>query len=222
MSEVCAAIIVAAGAGVRMRGADKLFSVVAGRPLLAHTVAAFESCEPIDRVVLVVSRANLKRGRSLVAEEGFSKVVTVCTGGSRRQDSVKCGLAALDPCDWVAVHDGGRPLVRPGMIARALEAARETGAAVPVLPLADTIKEIDEKGAITRTLDRSRLVAVQTPQVFRYDLLVRAHDEVAGDVTDDAAMVESLGSPVATFEGSNRNVKITTAEDLMLAEAYLH
>lgn len=150
-----------------MHGADKLFSVVAGRPLLAHTVAAFESCEPIDRVVLVVSEANLERGRALVAEESFSKIVAVCVGGQRRQDSVKCGLAALGPCDWVAVHDGGRPLVRPGMIARGLEAARETGAAVPVLPLADTIKEIDETGAITRTLDRSRLVAVQTPQVVR-------------------------------------------------------
>jgi 2-C-methyl-D-erythritol 4-phosphate cytidylyltransferase len=222
MSEVCAGVIVAAGAGTRMRGADKLFSVVAGRPLLAHSISAFESCEPIDRIVLVVSEANLERGRSLVAEEGFAKVVVVCTGGPRRQDSVKRGLAALGPCDWVAVHDGGRPLVRPGLIARGLEAARETGAAVPVLPLADTIKEIDETGAITRTLNRSRLVAVQTPQVVRYDLLVRAHDEVADDVTDDAAMVEALGCSVATFEGSSRNVKITTAEDLMLAEAYLH
>ena len=222
MSEICGGVIVAAGAGMRMRGADKLFSVVADRPLLAHTVAAFESCEPITRVVLVVSEANLKRGRALVAEEGFSKVVAICTGGPRRQDSVKCGLMALGPCDWVAVHDGGRPLVRPGMIARGLEAARETGAVVPVLPLTDTIKEIDETGAVIRTLDRSRLVAVQTPQIFRYDLLARAHDEVADDVTDDAAMLESLGHPVATFEGSNRNVKITTAEDLMLAEAYLH
>ena len=205
-----------------MHGADKLFSVVAGRPLLAHAVAAFESCEPIGRIVLVVSEANLERGRALIAEEGFSKVVTVCTGGRRRQDSVKCGLTALGPCDWIAVHDGGRPLVRPGMISRGLEAARETGAAVPVVPLADTIKEIDETGAITRTLDRSRLVAVQTPQVFRYDLLVRAHDEVTDDVTDDAAMVEALGHSVATFEGSSRNVKITAAEDLMLAETYLH
>jgi len=209
--------------GVCLKSAEGSSSLpAAGRPLLAHTVAAFESCEPIDRVVLVVSEANLKRGRSLVAEEGFSKVITVCTGGPRRQDSVKCGLTALGPCDWVAVHDGGRPLIRPGLIARGLEAARETGAVVPVLPLADTIKEIDETGAIIRTLDRSRLVAVQTPQVFRYDLLVRAHDEVTDDVTDDAAMVESIGHAVATFEGSSRNVKITTAEDLMLAEAYLH
>jgi 2-C-methyl-D-erythritol 4-phosphate cytidylyltransferase len=222
MSEVCGAIIVAAGAGVRMRGADKLFSLVAGRPLLAHAIAAFESCEHIDRVVLVSSEANLKRARALVAEQRFSKVLTVCAGGPRRQDSVKCGLIALGPCDWVAVHDGGRPLVRPAMISRGLEVARETGAAVPSVPLADTIKEIDETGAVTRTLDRTRLVAVQTPQVFRYDLLVRAHDAVTDDVTDDAAMVEALGNSVATFEGSNRNVKITTVEDLMLAEIYLH
>ncbi len=205
-----------------MGGADKLFSLVAGRPLLAHAVAAFESCEEIDRYVLVTSEANLGRGQALVAEEGFAKVATVCTGGPRRQDSVKCGLAALGSCDLVAVHDGGRPLVRPGLISRGLEAARESAAAVPVVPLADTIKEIDETGTITRTLDRSRLVAVQTPQVFRYDLLVRAHDEVSDDVTDDAAMVEALGHAVATFAGSSRNVKITTAEDLMLAEPYLH
>lgn len=222
MSEVCGGIIVAAGAGVRMRGADKLFSLVAGRPLLAHAIAAFESCEKIDRVVLVSSMANLKRARVLVAEQRFSKVLTVCAGGPRRQDSVKCGLTALGPCDWVAVHDGGRPLVRPAMISRGLEAARETGAAVPVVPLADTIKEIDETGAVTRTLDRTRLVAVQTPQVFRHDLLVRAHDEVTDDVTDDASMLEALGHTVRTFEGSNRNVKITTVEDLMLAEIYLH
>lgn len=205
-----------------MRGADKLFSVVAGRPLLAHAVAAFESCEDIDRVVLVTSEPNLESALALVAEESFRKVAAVCSGGSRRQDSVRCGLAALGPCDLVAVHDGGRPLVRPGMISRGLEVARATGAAVPVVPLTDTIKEIDETGAITRTLDRSRLVAVQTPQVFRYDLLLRAHDEVADEVTDDAAMVEALGHSVATFEGSNRNIKITTSEDLMLAESYLH
>lgn len=222
MSEVCGAVVVAAGAGMRMRGADKLFSLVGGRPLLAHSVAAFESCEEIDRLVLVVSEASLKRGKALVAEQGFKKVVTVCTGGPRRQDSVRCGLAALGPCDLVAVHDGGRPLLRPAMISRGLEAAREHGAAVPVVPLVDTIKEIDETGAVTRTLDRSRLVAVQTPQAFRYDLLLRAHGEVTGDVTDDAAMVEALGHSVATFEGSSRNVKITTPEDLLLAEAYLH
>jgi 2-C-methyl-D-erythritol 4-phosphate cytidylyltransferase len=135
---------------------------------------------------------------------------------------VRCGLANLGPCDWVAVHDGGRPLVRPGMISRALEAARETGAAVPVLRIGDTIKEIDDAGLVVRTLDRSRLVAVQTPQVFRYDILDRAHREVTQDVTDDASMVEILGVRVKAYEGRGRNIKITTPEDITLAEAYLH
>ena len=109
----------------------------------------------------------------MIAEQGFGKVVGICSGGARRQDSVMCGLGELGEVDWVVVHDGGRPLVRPGMIARGLEAARETGASVPVTPLVDTVKEVDEEGTVVRTLDRSRLWAAQTPQVFRYDLLVR-------------------------------------------------
>ncbi|HUF54769.1 MAG TPA: 2-C-methyl-D-erythritol 4-phosphate cytidylyltransferase [Dehalococcoidia bacterium] len=221
MSESYCAVIVAAGAGVRMQGSDKLFSVVAGRPLLAHTIAAFEACWDIERIAVVMSEANLDRGRRVVAESGCQKVTAVCTGGPRRQDSVLCGLRNLGPCDWVAVHDGGRPMIRPGMIYSAREAARETGAAVPVIPVTSTIKEIDDTGAVVRTLDRARLVAVQTPQVFRYDLLLRAHEEVTDDVTDDAAMVERLGVRVITFEGRERNIKITTPEDIHLAEAYL-
>lgn len=222
MAETYSAVIVAAGAGVRMQGRDKLFSMVAGRPLLAHTIAAFEACWDIDRIALVMSDANIETGQQLVSDQGFAKVAAVCTGGARRQDSVKCGLLNIGACDWVAVHDGGRPLIRPGMIARAREAARETGAAIPVIPVTNTIKEIDEAGAVVRTLARSRLVAVQTPQVFRYDLLLRAHEEVTDDVTDDAAMVERLGVRVMTYEGRTRNIKITTPEDIWLAEAYLH
>jgi 2-C-methyl-D-erythritol 4-phosphate cytidylyltransferase len=221
MAEVIGAVIVAAGAGTRMQGRDKLFSLVAGRPLLAHAIAAFDGLAEIGRIALVMSGANLDRGRELVKNEGFRKVVSVCTGGARRQDSVRCGLEALGECDWVAVHDGGRPLLRPVVISRGLAAARETGAAVPVVPLADTVKEVTADGAVVRTLDRSRLVAVQTPQVFRYDLLLRAHDVVQADVTDDAAMVEAVGVTVKTFEGNPRNIKITTMEDITLAEAYL-
>ena len=221
MPETIGAVVVAAGAGTRMKGGDKLFSLVAGRALLAHAIAAFETASGIERIALVMSEENLERGRELVSLEGFKKIVTVCTGGPRRQDSVKCGLLNLGPCDWVAVHDGGRPLLRSSAITRGVEAARETGAAVPVVPLIDTIKEVDQAGLVTRTLDRSRLVAVQTPQVFRYDLIMRAHEEVTDDVTDDAAMVEAIGGQVQTFEGSPRNLKITTLEDLMLVEAYL-
>lgn len=223
MSEESAgAIIVAAGSGARMDGLDKLFTLVSGRPLLAHTVTAFEECWTVQKIVVVLSDANFERGRAMLDEQRFSKLVGVCTGGARRQDSVHCGLQTLGEVAWVAVHDGGRPLIRPGMIARGLEAARETGASVPVVPLADTIKEVDANDAVLRTLDRSRLRAAQTPQCFRYDLLLRAHHEITEDVTDDAAMMEKLGVAVKTYEGRRRNIKITTPDDLALAEAYLH
>jgi 2-C-methyl-D-erythritol 4-phosphate cytidylyltransferase len=221
MPETLGAVIVAAGSGTRMEGLDKLFTQVGGRPLLAHAVAAFEDCRAVDRIVVVLSEANLERGRAVLAEAGFAKVAGVCSGGPRRQDSVHCGLETLGAVDWVAVHDGGRPLVKPGMINRGLEAAQETGASVPIVPLVDTIKEVGDDGAVIRTLDRSRLWAAQTPQVFRYDLLLRAHGEITADVTDDAAMVEMLGVRVKTYEGRRRNIKITTPDDLHMAEAYL-
>lgn len=205
-----------------MDGLDKLFTRVASRPLLAHTVAAFEECWNINRIAVVLNESNLEAGRTMLAEESFTKIVGVCPGGLRRQDSVSCGLKTLGQVDWVAVHDGARPLIRPGMISRGLEAARETGVSVPVLPLVDTIKEVAADGSVVRTLDRSHLWAAQTPQVFRYDLLMRAHKEITENVTDDAAMIEMLGVPLKTYEGRRRNIKITTPDDLWLAEAYLH
>lgn len=222
MSDTYGAIIVAAGSGTRMEGLDKLFTQVGGRPLLAHAVAAFEDCRDISRIVVVLSEANLDRGRQMLADQSFKKLAGTCSGGARRQDSVRCGLETLGPVDYVAVHDGGRPLVKPGMIARGLEAARQTGAAVPIVPLVDTIKEVGLDETVLRTLDRRHLWAAQTPQVFRYDLLLRAHREITADVTDDAAMVEMLGLPVRTYEGRTRNIKITTPDDMALAEAYLH
>ena len=204
-----------------MAGGDKLFTEIDGRPLLAYAIAAFQECASIDRIVVVMASLNLKRGRELVERYGFSKAAALVKGGERRQDSVRLGLEALGACDYVAVHDGARPLVTIELIERGLEAARETGAAAPAVPLADTVKEAGPDGMVVRTLDRSRLWAVQTPQVFRYDLLMRAHREVTADVTDDAAMVEALGEPVRLFEGARRNVKVTTAEDLEMVEALL-
>src|SRR5207245_2449734 len=222
MPQTFGAVIVAAGSGTRMEGLDKLFTHVAGRPLLAHTLAAFQDCWSVDRIVVVLSERNLERGREVLGDAGFAKVAGLCSGGPRRQDSVACGLKTLGPVDWVAVHDGGRPLVKPGMINRGLEAAQETGAAVPIVPLVDTVKEVALDGTVVQTLDRWHLRAAQTPQVFRYELLQRAHREIIDDVTDDAAMVEMLGVPVKTYEGRRRNIKITTPDDLYMAEAYLH
>lgn len=218
---VVGAIVVAAGASERMGAVDKLFAPLAGRPLIAHVLAPLDESPLVDRIALVLSEANRERGRALVAEYGFAKVAAVCEGGPRRQDSVRLGLEALGPCDWVLVHDGARLLADPSVIEAGLAAARETGAAVPVLPLADTVKVAGERDLVERTLDRAPLRAAQTPQVFRHDLLPRAHREVTADVTDDAAMLEALGLPVRLFPGSPLNLKVTTPDDLRLAEALL-
>jgi 2-C-methyl-D-erythritol 4-phosphate cytidylyltransferase len=218
--ESVGAIIAAAGRSQRMGGSDKLFAVVGDKPLLAHTLSAFDACRGVDRVVLVLSPENMERGRGLVAEAGFSKV-TVCQGGERRQDSVRNGLEALASCQWVVVHDGARPLVTAALIERGLEAAKKTGAAIAALPIGDTVKEVDPPDLIARTLSRGRLWAAQTPQVFRYDILRQAHQQAQGEATDDAALVEMLGYQVRVFEGSPRNIKVTTAADLAVVEALL-
>lgn len=220
MPERLNAVIVAAGSGTRMDGIDKLFTHIGGKAVLARAIAAFDGSSLVDRVVVVVSGDNVERARELVRDEGFTKA-DVCTGGARRQDSVRCGLEALGECGYVAIHDGARPLVSGALIERGLEAARRTGAAAPGLPVAETVKETDENGTIVRTLDRARLYTVQTPQLFRYELIARAHREISRDVTDDAAMVEALGEPVTVFAGERTNVKITTPEDAELVEALL-
>jgi len=214
MTETLGAIIVAAGSGERMGGLDKLFTEVAGKPLLAHAIEPFQECLLVSGIVLVVTDDNLQHGRDLVTRFAFSKVGSVVEGGARRQDSVRAGIDALSACDYVAVHDGGRPLVTVDLIERGLAAARETGAAVPGVRIPDTVKEADDDRVVVRTADRSKLWAIQTPQVFRRDILERAHRQVTADMTDDAAMVEALGEPVRVFEGDRRNLKVTVAEDL--------
>ncbi len=220
-SDEVGAVVVAAGRSARMGGLDKLFAPLGGQPLLARTLTAFQECAPVRRVVLVLAAENLARGLALAEEEGLSKVRTVCLGGRRRQDSVWEGLECLGPCDWVVVHAGARPLVTPQLIEEGLAAARETGAAVCALPAQDTVKRVDEQGRVLSTLDRRRLWLIQTPQVFRYDILREAHERSRRAATDDAALVERLGHRVQVYPGSPRNLKVTTPEDLALAEALL-
>lgn len=207
-----------------MAGDDKLWLELTdasgcARPLLAYSVAAAQSCASVARIALVVAPDKLDAARSLVENEGFSKVTAIVPGGARRQDSVRAGLDALGACDYVAVHDGARPLVTPQLIADAVAASRETGASCLAIPVPDTVKEVAD-GAIVRTLDRSKLMLAQTPQAFRYDLLVKAHGQ-ATNATDDASMVEALGVHVRVVPGSPRNIKVTTVDDLALAQALL-
>jgi 2-C-methyl-D-erythritol 4-phosphate cytidylyltransferase len=169
----------------------------------------------------VLAKDSLEQGRKLVQEGGYSKVTNVCAGGRRRQDSVRFGLDLLYACEWVIVHDGARPCFDDAMLQRGLEAAADCGSAVAGVPVKDTIKLISSNQMISETPDRSLLWAAQTPQVFRYRTLMEAHKSCNQDVTDDAAMLESLGHPVKMFLGAYENIKVTTADDLIIAEAFL-
>ncbi|MBF8268054.1 MAG: 2-C-methyl-D-erythritol 4-phosphate cytidylyltransferase [Dehalococcoidia bacterium] len=218
-------IIVAAGASRRMTGEDalpldKVFAPLAGKPMIAHTISAFQEYPQVGEIVLVLSQDNLERGRSLVAQGGWRRPVEVCLGGPRRQDSVKVGLQRLSPCSWIMVHDGARPCVTQELLQRALEEASTTGAAIPALPVNDTIKRVQDS-FVLETLPRETLRAVQTPQVFRSELLRRAYQGDLDEVTDDASLVEKLGHRVKVFLGSYENIKVTTREDLVFAEAIL-
>ena len=220
MSKV-GAVIVAAGSSTRMGGVDKIFAPLLGLPLVMHTIDRFELSPRVHQIVLVVARNSVDRAQELVRQRAYKKVTGVCAGGRRRQDSVRFGLESLNCCEWVMVHDGARPCLDESVLQRGLEAAAECGAAVAGVPVKDTIKMVSSQQMVDRTPDRSLLWAAQTPQIFRFRTLLDAHHGANQDVTDDAAMIEALGHPVKMFLGAYENVKVTTAEDLVIAEALL-
>ncbi|TLS48508.1 2-C-methyl-D-erythritol 4-phosphate cytidylyltransferase [Paenibacillus antri] len=223
------AVIVSAGVGKRMNAAvSKQYIPVGGKPVVVHALEAFERTASVDAVALVVGAGDEAYGRELVETYGLRKVVAVVSGGAERQHSVLRGLEALlerrPETAWALVHDGARPLVTPDVVERCLAAAAETGASVPGVPVKDTIKIADANGLVAGTPERSSLWAVQTPQAFRVDLLLEAHRRAAADGflgTDDAMLVERLGVRVKIAEGDYRNIKVTTPDDLELAERLL-
>ena len=212
------AVIVAAGLSQRMGGVDKVFALLGKKPVLSRVIDTFQKCNSIDQVVVVLSKQNLKQGEQLVAEQGWSKVTDVCPGGERRQDSVVAGLSRLSHCSWVVIHDGARPLVTEDLIEQGLEAAQETGAAVAAIPVSDTIKVAGDDQIVQGTPPRQNLWEVQTPQVFRFDIISEAYRQLKYEVTDDARAVEHFGHKVKLYMGSYDNIKITTPDDLALAE----
>ncbi len=215
------AIIVSAGASTRMAGVDKTLVELGGMPLIARTVEVFERTRAVGFVVLVVARSDLDEVADIARDYRWKKVLHVRVGGERRQDSVRIGLRALPQCDWVVVHDGARPLVTPKVIEDGLLTAVAVGAATAAVAVVDTIKVVTDDGHVVETVDRRTIAAIQTPQIFRRDLLERAHDEVEIDVTDDSSMLESQGIAVEVFMGDRANIKVTTPEDLIIAEALL-
>lgn len=214
----CTAVIVAAGSASRMGGVDKILADLCGQPVLCRTVAAFERCDLIDEIVVVTRRELLEQVSALCAT--YPKVHLVVCGGATRVDSVCAGIDAVsENTQLIAVHDGARPLVTDEVITKAAAKAAKFSAAAPALPVKDTIK-VSENGEVDRTPDRSRLFAVQTPQIFDADLL-RAALQNAKErqlpVTDDCSAVEALGMKVLLTEGAEENIKITTPVDLELA-----
>lgn len=205
---------------------SKQYLELAGRPVLYHTLLIFEQHPQIDRICLVVPAAEVEDcQRQVVDLYGFVKVVDVIAGGRERQDSVRSGLLGCraEADDVVLIHDGVRPLFDATLIPSLINLVQETGAAIVAVPVKDTIKEVVD-GKIVSTPPRGRLWQAQTPQGFRYDLILKAHKMAERDGflgTDDASLLERVGVPVAVLEGDGSNLKITTPEDMPVAEALL-
>ena len=218
----CSAIIVAAGNATRMGGVDKVMASFGDEPLIVKTVRAFDQCDAIREIVIVSRPEKIVESMDLCAR--FPKVRAVVAGGSTRPESVQAGMNALsEKTKLVAVHDGARPLVTWQLIDRVVRAANTYSAAAPAIPVKDTVKMV-QGGVVTETPDRSKLYAVQTPQVFDISLLRAALKKAMIDeapITDDCSAVERMGMSVKIVEGDERNLKVTTPMDLKIAEMLL-
>lgn len=218
------AIIVAGGSSQRM-GFDKLFAPLRGRPVVVHSIAAFEGAASVSEIILVGRAERLADCEKMIANEKFEKVSSVIPGGARRQDSVRCGLEQLRAgAEFVAVHDAARPLVSPELIEQIFQLACLHGGAASAAPVIDTLKRVDRNRVVIGGVDRADLFAVQTPQIFQRDLLEKAYRKVfkAGiEVTDEISAVEQVAGRVALLPNETPNFKITYPADLPLAEFLL-
>ncbi len=206
-------------------GFDKLLAPLHRRPVLAHSIAAFEQTESVTGIILVGRAEQLSDYEKIAETNGFRKVIAVIPGGVRRQDSVRRGLEQLEAAaQFVAVHDAARPLVRPELIERIFQLARTHGGAASAAPVIDTLKRVDQDQVVTGGVDRTHLFGVQTPQIFRRDLLEKAYANIFAqgfDVTDEISAVERVGGKVVLLPNEEPNFKITYPGDLSLAEFLL-
>ncbi|GJL56847.1 MAG: 2-C-methyl-D-erythritol 4-phosphate cytidylyltransferase [Nitrospirales bacterium] len=227
MSSRVAAVVPAAGRGVRMGGSTpKQFLSLGDVPLVVHSLRTLDAVEAISEVIVVIPEADRQYCQEAVVDRfHIQKVTQIVSGGRRRQDSVRHGMLALKTKpDVVVVHDGVRPFVSREIVEQAIVTAQTQGAALVAIPMKDTVKRVNEQGRVEATLARKQLWLAQTPQVFRYSWLVEAHAMAEAknlDVTDDAGLVEQLGYPVTIVQGSAFNIKITRPEDIALGEAIL-
>jgi 2-C-methyl-D-erythritol 4-phosphate cytidylyltransferase len=219
-------VIVAAGRSERMgRDVDKAFLTLGTKPVIAYAVMAFDKCADIDAIVLVVRKDRVDAARGMVQMFGCSKVKKVMAGGAKRQASVMNGLAQLgEEVKIVSVHDGSRPCITPELISETIKSAKRYGSGVAAVKITDTLKYVEKGITVTKTVDRSKMWAVQTPQTFKRDLLERAFQAVkkkGAMVTDEASAVELVCKDVHLVPASLSNIKITTPDDLNMAAALL-
>jgi 2-C-methyl-D-erythritol 4-phosphate cytidylyltransferase len=218
------AIIVAAGDSRRM-GFDKLFAMIAGKPVIAHTIQAFERAECVGEIIIAARKDRLDEIEALVRDNNFKKVRSIVPGGKHRQDSVRAGLDHLEPgAKYVAVHDAARPLITTEQIERVFEQARMHAAASLAEPISDTLKYADTEFFVTAPVDRNQLYAMQTPQIFERQLIGDAYKSIYAEnasVTDEVSAVERLGGKVILVPVQDLNIKITYPRDLELAEFVL-
>ena len=218
------AIIVAAGSSSRMQGTDKQLVELLGCPVIIHSIKAFENCDFIDNIVIVTRQDLQLKIQNLVTEYNIKKVTDIIVGGSNRAQSVINGLAVARDSEYVLIHDGARPLITKEIINNTLSAAKMYGAAIPTVPVKDTLKIVDSSGRVQTTPERKTLMAVQTPQCFKTSVIADAiatNTQNLNTITDDSMFVENVGGTVYTVEGSYENIKITTMEDLNFAENIL-
>jgi 2-C-methyl-D-erythritol 4-phosphate cytidylyltransferase len=218
------AVIPAAGSGIRMDSRKaKQFLNLGGKPLLAITLRQFQECHLVDRIIVVVSRQDVDYClQEIVDTYDLSKVVRVISGGKRRQDSVRNGIEAVaHTCRWVLIHDGARPFVTKDLIQRVISAAQGFRAVTTGLPINESVKQVDGQGWILRSIDRSDLWLIQTPQIFKREDIHLAHQEALKqgwkEATDDAFLIEKMGIPVKIIRGEESNMKVTTPHDLKMA-----
>ena len=228
MAEKNTAIVLAAGQGKRMHSKiQKQFLKIQGYPVLYYSLRCFQESPLIQDIILVTGEDALSYCKEeIVKKYGFTKVSNVIAGGKERYDSVYAGLCACKDCRYVLIHDGARPFITEEIIERGLEKVKETGACVVGMPSKDTINLSDAEGYVKETPDRKCVWTIQTPQIFSYALIREAHDSIRkkdmSKITDDAMVIEhETGVKVALAEGSYQNIKITTPEDLYIAEAFL-
>lgn len=219
-------VIPAAGQGSRMNSqTNKQYLSLAGRPVLAHTITLFSDNPQVKEIVVVVRQEEIKYCREKLIKKYFNnKNIRIIAGGETRRESVFAGLRVFSPAiNYVIIHDGARPVLPVSIVKKVMLAVRENDAVSVGVKPKNTIKRVDKKGYVIETLDRGELISIQTPQAFARELIMKAHQEIDSEmkITDDAALVEVLGYQVKIINGSEENIKITTPEDMFIAESIL-